>query len=150
MFRHSEIQRILRERRRRREQGQPIEEQEQEEEEEAAAVPQTHSPAPAQTASPDAPADSGSRAQPAAAVSRSSQSGGIEKPSNQQWATSSARTKARNKRNRDRYKVKKRDARLKREQAWKDKDAEESDEWDPWHQAKGPDVQQDDTVDLDY
>jgi hypothetical protein len=149
MFRHSEIQRILRERRRRREQGKPIEEQEQEEEE-AAAIPQTHSPTPAPAASPDAPADSGSRAQPAAAVSRSSQSGGIDKPSNQQWATSSARTKARNKRNRDRYKVKKRDARLKREQAWKDKEAEESDEWDPWHQAKGPDVQQDDTVDLDY
>jgi hypothetical protein len=148
MFRHSEIQRIIRERRRRHEQGKPIEEEEREEEE--AAVPQTHSPTPAQATSPDAPADEGSHAKPAATVSRSSQSGGIDKPSNQQWATSSARTKARNKRNRDRYKVKKRDARLKREQARKDKDAEESDEWDPWHQAKGPDVQQDDTVDLDY
>jgi hypothetical protein len=26
----------------------------------------------------------------------------------------------------------------------------ESDEWDPWHQANGPDAQKDATVDLDY
>jgi hypothetical protein len=142
MFRHSEIQRIIRERRQRRDNGESIEQ--------AGAATSSHSPASAQADSPGTPADEGSPAKPAAGVSRSSQSGGIEKPNNQQWATSSARTKARNKRNRNKYKAKKRDARLKKEQVWKDKDAEESDEWDPWHQAKGPDVQQDDTVDLDY
>ena len=25
-----------------------------------------------------------------------------------------------------------------------------SDEWDAWHQANGPDVQKDETLDLDY
>ena len=144
MFRHSEIQRIIRERRRRRDDGEPIEQ--------LTAGTSGHSHASAQADdNPDAPVDGDTQAKPAAGdVSRASQSGGVEKPSNPQWATSSARTKARNKRNRNKYKAKKRDARLKKEQAWKDKDDEESDEWDPWHQAKGPDVQQDDTVDLDY
>ena len=27
---------------------------------------------------------------------------------------------------------------------------EESDEWDPWHQANGPDAQKADALDLDY
>lgn len=83
------------------------------------------------------------------------QSGRVEKPKTQQWATTSARTKAKNKRNRNKYKAKKRDERLKRERAQRegrveDEEDEESDEWDPWHQANGPDVQQDKPLDLDY
>lgn len=64
----------------------------------------------------------------------------------QQWATSSARTKARNKKHRDKYKRKKQEARRKREEG----DADASDEWDAWHQAKGPDNQKDVRVELEY
>ena len=79
-------------------------------------------------------------------------SGRVEKPKIQQWATSSEKTKRRNRRNRDRYQAKKRDEKSKREQTRKSnrEEDDESDEWDPWHQANGPDVQKDDTVDLDY
>ena len=31
-----------------------------------------------------------------------------------------------------------------------EKDGEMSDEWDPWHQANGPDAIKDTTVDLEY
>lgn len=75
----------------------------------------------------------------------------LEKPK-QQWTTSSARTKAKNKRNRNKYRAKKKEQeRLNRERArHAEKEADDSDEWDPWHQAHGPDVQQDDKLDLDY
>ena len=76
------------------------------------------------------------------------QSGRVEKPKAQQWATSSARTKARNKKHNKNYRRKKKEDRKRRETRGDSDD--ESDEWDPWHQAIGPDVQKDDTVDLDY
>lgn len=131
IFRNSEIQRILRARRLRKESGDISEEGE------------TKSSPPQVTVKlPPAPTVSG--------VSNSA-----TQPQIQQWATSSARTKARNKKHRDRYKLKKKSMREQREQAKKssrparDED-EESDEWDPWHQANGPDAQKEDALELDY
>ncbi|KAH6638236.1 hypothetical protein C7974DRAFT_156884 [Boeremia exigua] len=139
MFRHSEIQGIIRKRRQQRDNGVGLEEGEAE----------------GSAAESSAMAESPPSQPAATAVSETDKvaSGRVEKLKHQQqWTTSSPRTKARNKRNRDKYKAKKRDGRPNREQARKnhrDQD-DESDEWDPWHQAKGPDVQKDDTVDLDY
>lgn len=138
MFRHSEIQAIIRKRRLRRDNDDGSEEGEVEElvVERSASVD-----SPASQPTPTAVAEPGNVA-----------SGRVEKLKSQQWATSSARTKARNKKHRSKYKAKKKDDKLQREQARKNNRDEdgESDEWDPWHQAKGPDVQKDDTVDLDY
>jgi hypothetical protein len=127
MFRHSEIQAILRKRRLRREAGESSEEGEAEEE-----APQSiTSPASAPASAP------------------------VVKPKAQQWATSSARTKRKNKRNRDKYRIKKREIRVERERAQKEGrlspyEESESDEWDPWHQANGPDAQKQEALDLDY
>jgi hypothetical protein len=138
MFRHSEIQAIIRKRRQQRDNAEGSEKGEVKESVTEGSS-KVDSPAPQTT--PSTASEAGKVA-----------SGRVEKLKSQQWTTSSPRTKAKNKRNRDKYKAKKRDERLKREHARnKDRDeAEESDEWDPWHQAKGPDVQKDDTVDLDY
>ncbi|KAF2622694.1 hypothetical protein BU25DRAFT_425415 [Macroventuria anomochaeta] len=138
MFRHSEIQAIIRKRRQQRDNGNGSEEGEAEK---SVTEDLANVDSPASQPTPTMATEAGKVA-----------SGRVEKLKSQQWKTSSPRTKAKNKRNRDKYKAKKRDKRLKREQARKngrDED-EESDEWDPWHQAKGPDVQKDDTVDLDY
>ncbi|KAF1932427.1 uncharacterized protein M421DRAFT_89712 [Didymella exigua CBS 183.55] len=145
MFRHSEIQAIIRKRRLKRENGNGPEEEEAEDGEAEESVAEGSSKV----------ESSASQATPAAGPETDKvATGRVDKlkSQSQQWATSSPRTKARNKRNRDKYKAKKRDERFKREQTRKlnrDED-DESDEWDPWHQAKGPDVQKDDTVDLDY
>lgn len=138
MFRHSEIHAIIRKRRQQRENADGLEEGEAEE------------PVTKDSAKVESPAS-----QPTSTVAPEGGkflSGRVEKPKSQKWTTSSSRTKAKNKRNRDKYKAKKKEERLKREQARKNNhdEDEESDEWDPWHQAKGPDVQKDDTVDLDY
>lgn len=77
--------------------------------------------------------------------------GRVEKPKAPQWATSSARTKAKNRRHRDKYRAKKK--KLEKEQVMRHSRPEgddESDEWDPWHQANGPDAQKEDPLDLDY
>lgn len=79
------------------------------------------------------------------------QSGRVEKPQ-QQWTKVSAKTKMQKARHRKNHRKnqlarKKEEKRMKRERKTEDS---ESDEWDPWHQANGPDVQKDDTVDLDY
>ncbi|KAF1360510.1 hypothetical protein EJ07DRAFT_165154 [Lizonia empirigonia] len=138
MFKHSEIQAIIRKRRQQRDNGDGSEEGEAE----------------ASCAEESALADSPASQSTPTTVSEAGKvlSGRVEKLKSQQWTTSSPRTKAKNKRNRDKYKAKKRDEKVKREQARKkDHDeGDESDEWDPWHQAKGPDVQKDETVDLDY
>jgi hypothetical protein len=130
MFRHSEIQTILRQRRLRREGGDLSEEGE---------------------AASESPRDAGS---PVQASTGTAPPRRVAQPSKPQWATSSARTKAKNKRNRDKYRNKKKTERLRNERAQKEghpvQDEEESDEWDPWHQANGPDVQKDDTLELDY
>lgn len=138
MFRHSEIQAIIRKRRQQRENDGGSEEGEAEDSvaELSASVESAASqPTPTVGAQPGKVA-----------------SGRVEKLKSQQWTTSSPRTKAKNKKNRDKYKAKKRDERLQRDQARKNNrnEDDESDEWDPWHQAKGPDVQKDETVDLDY
>jgi hypothetical protein len=131
MFRHSEIQAILRQRRLRREEGNLSEEGE---------------------AVSDSPRNV---ARPARASMDPTASGPAAQPAKQQWATSSARTKARNKKNRDKYRLKKRNERLQQEQVQKEgrpsrDEDDESDEWDPWHQANGPDVQKDEAIELDY
>ncbi|KAH7408275.1 hypothetical protein DE146DRAFT_629205 [Phaeosphaeria sp. MPI-PUGE-AT-0046c] len=135
MFRHSEIQAILRKRRLLRECGHVSEEGETISE----APRAVHQPAPAPSS---------------VAVAKDRQTRATQLPK-QQWATSSERTKARNRRNRDRYKIKKREIRERTERAQNDgprlrDEDEESDEWDPWHQSNGPDAQKDDALDLDY
>lgn len=137
MFRHSEIHAILRKRRLRQENGEVSEDGE------APASPTSASGSPV---TPDAT----TRSEPVVTTAKDTdkvQTGRVEKP-NAQWATSSARTKARNKKHNKNYRRKKKEAR-KQQEARRHSD-DESDEWDPWHQATGPDVQKDDTVDLDY
>jgi len=131
MFRHSEIQAILRKRRLRKERKDAGEESEEE-----GAVAET-------------PADAAS---PAAAPSTTAEQA-KKKP--HKWATSSARTKARNRKHRDNYQLKKRRMRLGQGQEKKDgagvkEEDEESDEWDPWHQANGPDTNKEEPLELDY
>jgi hypothetical protein len=88
----------------------------------------------------------------------------VEEPKKQRWATTSAQTKLKNKRKRKAYAERRKAKRLERglprrrsqrdgesngEGEGEDED-DESDEWDPWHQANGPDVLKDETLDLDY
>ncbi|KAJ8112067.1 hypothetical protein OPT61_g5474 [Boeremia exigua] len=139
MFRHSEIQAIIRGRRQQRDNGDGTETGEAEDS-------VAEGPIKVESLASESTSTTAPEADKVA-------SGRVEKLKTQQWTTSSPRTKARNKRNRDKYKAKRRDERFKREHNRKTRDADdddESDEWDPWHQAKGPDVQKDDTVDLDY
>ena len=80
----------------------------------------------------------------------------------QKWTATSEKTRARNaknrKKNRKNHRERKKAERKKLEQDEKDARrraereevlGEESDEWDPWHQANGPDAQKEDAVDLD-
>jgi hypothetical protein len=139
MFRHSEIQAIIRKRRHLRDNG----DNGSEEGEAAESVVK-------EVAEPDSAA---SLSTPTAVPDLGKVTfGRVEKPKIQQWATSSESTKRKNRKHRDRYQAKKRAEKVKREQTRKStrEEDDESDEWDPWHQAKGPDVQKDDTVDLDY
>jgi len=142
MFRHSEIQAILRKRRLRKENG------EHSDADSTPAIPVPLSPA------------QDSSLHMAESVDKT-QSDVIEKPK-QQWATTSAASKAKAKRKRNKYAKRRKERRLERGLPRRrgghngtdgddsgDSD-EESDEWDAWHQARGPDVQKDDTMDLDY
>jgi hypothetical protein len=147
MFRHTEIQTILRKRRRRREEGKSI-----------------HGPPSPPSVSTktevlnrdERSASTSPSLQQGTPISVVSdvdkvQSGRVEK-SQQKWTAVGEKSRARNAKNRKKNRANHR-ARKKEEQKKKDKEmleAEESDEWDPWHQANGPDVQKDHTVDLDY
>jgi hypothetical protein len=149
MFRHSEIHAILRKWQLRKENGELSE-------------GELGSASPA----PDAasPASLGSNPRTEADTNKT-QAGQVEGPKKQQWATNSAKTKAKNKRKRDNYAARRktlrkerglprrrsgRDGPNSREVQGEDDGDDESDEWDPWHQANGPDVQKDETLDLDY
>jgi len=142
MFRHSEIQAILRKRRLRKENGEISD---------AGSTPAIPAPlSPAQDSSLHM-AESVDKAQ----------SDAIEKPK-QQWATTSAASKAKAKRKRNKYAKRRKERRLeiglprrRGDRNGTDGDDsgdsdEESDEWDAWHQAHGPDVQKNETMDLDY
>ncbi|EFQ85340.1 hypothetical protein CFE70_001268 [Pyrenophora teres f. teres 0-1] len=141
MFRHSEIQAILRKRRLRKEDGEISD-----------AGPTSTVPALVSAPTKDSSLRMTENVDTA-------QSDAIEKPK-QQWATTSAASKAKAKRKRDKYAKRRKEKRLERGLPRRrggrngadgdDSSDEESDEWDPWHQAHGPDVQKDDTLDLDY
>ncbi|KAF2682469.1 hypothetical protein K458DRAFT_444131 [Lentithecium fluviatile CBS 122367] len=148
MFRHTEIQTILRQRRRRREEGKPLHDFP------ASPSAPTHQDAsevlvkrePSVSPSPD-------QSTPMSTTSDTDkvQSGRVEKPQ-QKWTAISETTRAKNAKNRNKNRKNHR-ARKKEEKKRKQQEmleAEESDEWDPWHQAKGPDVQNNTTVDLEY
>ncbi|KAH7123750.1 hypothetical protein B0J11DRAFT_529798 [Dendryphion nanum] len=85
------------------------------------------------------------------------QDGRIEKSKNNQWVKQSNKSKNKQKRKNSKYK-KNLQQRRKRENTRSGEDGvsdngdddEHSDEWNPWRQATGPDVQKDTTVDLDY
>ncbi|OAL55954.1 hypothetical protein IQ07DRAFT_595592 [Pyrenochaeta sp. DS3sAY3a] len=150
MFRHSEIQAILRQREklRDREQGEVMDENPSA----LSQSGQTRADKPASSNRLSAGATS-----PRLAASHVNDASGrvstgrVEKPNATQWTTSSARTKAKNRRHREKYKAKKR---LQQKELTtktpRDEGEDESDEWDPWHQANGPDVQKEDSFDLDY
>ncbi|KAJ4372399.1 hypothetical protein N0V83_004173 [Neocucurbitaria cava] len=144
-FRRSEIQTILRRRRQRREDG------EVSEDDGAPATPTSAVDCPGSlligAVAPDASTLAGQSGASLVEGKDKVQSGRVEKPK-QQWATSSARTKARNKKHNKNYRRKKKEERKKKEA--KEAEDDESDEWDPWHQANGPDVQKEAPVDLDY
>jgi hypothetical protein len=106
LFRHTEIQTIIRERIRKRENGGSPE------------------PDSKQHSSGSTPSTGGDKVQ----------DGCVQKGTN--WTKISAKSRAKNSKRRKRYQ-----ASLKEKK---------SDEWDPWHQANGPDVQKDTPVDLDY
>jgi hypothetical protein len=149
MFRHSEIHVILRKRQLRKENGDLFEG----ELDPASPAPNVASPA-SFGSNPCTEADADK-----------TQAGQVEGPKKQQWATNSAKTKAKNKRKRDNYAARRttlrkerglprrrsgRDGPNSREVQGGGDDDDESDEWDPWHQANGPDVQKEETLDLDY
>ena len=147
MFRHSEIQAILRKRRLRRENDEPHEEGET-----LHSLVQRSESVSART-TPDSSHPITPAMEPAignAGRSHKIPSDRAGKTQPQQWATSSARTKARNKKHNQKYRRKKRDERKRKEAKGSGGDDGESDEWDPWHQANGPDVQKDTALDLDY
>ncbi|RMZ66606.1 hypothetical protein GMOD_00001957 [Pyrenophora seminiperda CCB06] len=142
MFRHSEIQAILRKRRLRKENG---------EHSDADTTPVVLAPV--------SPAQENSLHMAAEGIDKT-QSDAIEKPK-QQWATTSAASKAKAKRKRNKYAKRRKEKRLERGLPRRrggrngadgddSSDSDESDEWDPWHQAHGPDVQKDESLDLDY
>ena len=142
MFRHSEIQAILRKRRLREENGELSD---------AEFTPAI--PAPLSSAQDNS-------LHMVESVDKT-QSDANEKPK-QQWATTSAASKAKAKRKRNKYAKRRKERRLERglprrrgdRNGTYDDDSgdsdEESDEWDAWHQAHGPDVQKNETMDLDY
>jgi hypothetical protein len=146
MFRHTEIQTILRKRRLRKENGELSE-------------GELDPASPALDVATPASVDSSTSM---AADTDKPQPGPVEEPKKQQWATTSAKTKAKSKRKRANYAARRKERRLEkglpRRRSGRDDthnddgedDDDESDEWDPWHQANGPDVQKDETLDLDY
>ncbi|KAL5430447.1 hypothetical protein PMIN05_010210 [Paraphaeosphaeria minitans] len=154
IFRHSEIQRILLERRRRKEAGEPIfgTHTPQVDMEDAPALPEV------------SPASDQSTPMSISSDDEQIQAPPVEQPQ-QKWVVTSAKTRARNAKNRQKNRKNHRerkkeerkreerdakDARRRAEQQAQQEQDEESDEWDPWHQANGPDAQKEDAVDLDY
>ncbi|KAF2799102.1 hypothetical protein K505DRAFT_346114 [Melanomma pulvis-pyrius CBS 109.77] len=123
LFRHTEIQTIIRQRMRRRE---------------ASSSPEPKSKRPS-ASSHQTPSDP----QQATASGDQLQNARVEKQTN--WTKTGTRTKAKNRKSRKRHQASKREGKKKK----RDED-EESDEWDPWHQATGPDAQKDTPIDLDY
>ncbi|KAI8940335.1 hypothetical protein NX059_004028 [Plenodomus lindquistii] len=141
MFRHSEIQEILRKRRSQREDG------ELSEGELIPADPPLDHETPSATCATKPAEDP----PPISTESlKQTQSGRVEKPKVQQWATSSEKTRRKNKKNRVNYRAKKKRLELEKHQGSAGEGGNESDEWDPWHQATGPDVQKEEALDLDY
>jgi hypothetical protein len=153
MFRHSEIHKILLQRRRRLEDGESLE---------SILTPQPISISPEPAFDREAaasPAPSSGQGTPMSISSDDEnkvQSGPVDKPK-QQWTVNGPKTLARNarnrKKNRKNHRARKKEELKRNKQEQKQKELErdeESDEWDPWHQANGPDVQKDETVDLDY
>ncbi|KAH9873837.1 hypothetical protein IAQ61_004464 [Plenodomus lingam] len=144
IFRHSEIREILRERRSRYNHGDRSEGEVSGNELASADLP------PHGHGSPKTTCAATSTGNAYVEDLKQKHSGPGEESKVQRWATSSARTKRRNKRNRDKYHAKKRAEREKEQGPNRKDSGDESDEWDPWHQATGPDAQKEEVFDLDY
>jgi hypothetical protein len=162
LFRHTEIQTILRERRRQREA--------ENEAKASAESPETQQnpPIPAfgvaevvsEPGSPkvETPTDDVSVSTPSAATPASDgvQTGGIDKEKRYRRMTKE-KQRAKNKRYKQSQKKRKAEEKKKGREGSvvsskkDDKESgEASDEWDPWHQANGPDAQKAEAVELDY
>lgn len=147
IFRHSEIQEVLRKRRLRREDGERSEGEVSEGELASEDQHPLHRE-PSDMACVTTP--TGNTCVGSNGDLNKTHSGRVEKPKVQQWATSSARTKRKNKKHRDRYHAKKKAEKDKCQATYGKGNSDESDEWDPWNQATGPDAQKEEALDLDY
>jgi hypothetical protein len=152
LFRHTEIQMILRERRRKRD---------AEEFSEGEATPEPNAGKPSEIGHEpedgELPSTPSYRPSATAPSTKSGphnkvQTGRVEKQS--QWKTTNAKQQRKNARsrkaNREKKKIEKKKHHNGSAVSGQAEDDGESDEWDPWHQANGPDNQKDNTVDLDY
>ncbi|PVI08272.1 hypothetical protein DM02DRAFT_648325 [Periconia macrospinosa] len=147
MFRHTEIQTILRERRRRLEEGESLQ-----------SITSAAPPVTSEIPDLDQPIGSPAPSDESTPMSISSEDekepSAPTKEPEQRWTAISAKTRARNAKNRNKsrknYRARKKEARKLKEHEMRKAKDEESDEWDPWHQANGPDNQKDETIDLDY
>lgn len=84
----------------------------------------------------------------------------ISEPSQRKWTVLSEKRRLKNARSRQKIRKNQQSKKWKerqiqnrvgrQQQVGEEELGEESDEWDPWHQANGPDVQKDDNVQLDY
>jgi hypothetical protein len=152
LFRHTEIQMILRERRRKRD-------AEEFSEGEATPEPDAGKPSEIDHEPEDGEVPSTPSYRPSATAPSTKngphnkvQTGRVEKQS--QWKTTNAKQQRKNARsrkaNREKKKIEKKKHHNGSAVSGQAEDDGESDEWDPWHQANGPDNQKDNTVDLDY
>lgn len=168
LFRHTEIQTILRERRRKREaeaelQAQSTSEQIVETADAVSSHPEAggHTKHKSLLDALEAPKPNYTAVSPSNSTANSTsknggekgvQSGRVEKQS--QWKTSNERQKRKNAKNRRvNRKLRNQERKRRREGSMipgQTEEDEESDEWDPWHQANGPDALKDTTIDLDY
>ncbi|PSN63351.1 hypothetical protein BS50DRAFT_637850 [Corynespora cassiicola Philippines] len=160
IFRHSEIQAILRERRRQRDgnaspkpETAPMD---------VADSPKQHAPQAPVIGRPDVD-ETTNMASPLSQATGTPTSaddgvihGRIEKPgfSTPNYTKVGARSRAQNAKKRNNYRKKERALKKEREKEARknrrNQEAEESDEWDPWHQATGLDAIKDEKVELDY
>lgn len=147
MFRHTEIQTILRERRRRLENGESLQSI-------ISSFPGAVSETPVMDRRAASPASSNASTPMSISSEDNNEPSAPAEQPKPRWTSVSEKTRARNaknrKKNRKNHRARKKEERRLKEEERRKAEDEESDEWDPWHQANGPDVQKDETIDLDY
>jgi hypothetical protein len=166
MFRHTEIQTILRERRRRKEAGLSLEAENmppKPAEEpvpvhlafDGSSVPNAQTPkSPVQ----DPPTGSSTPVAAQASTEKKDFDNGVKDSRVEKKSQWRLRSKEHQKRRNTNYRRNKKQKKIEAKKQSREGsmasgqtgDNSESDEWDPWHQANGPDAQKDDTAALEY